>query len=198
MRSIKEHFKQENELREQKEASVQVSVEDDEDFKKIETLNDAWNAEIAKLREVRVKKEKEKREVYILSRLDAKKEREEKLRQHANELVRKEMVGIQYARKSITITVLMTMTNIFLIHRMHARHTFIRKNLMRPLNMLLHIQLISIMLSMQREIFMRDEHQTRMKHQKIKNCSVNRENEPYAHDRNRIKIDTNGKCRKCI
>lgn len=92
MRSLKEHFAKENVMREQKEAAQIVTADFDGVFEAAKALNDAWNAEVAKGREIRLKKEKEERETYILSRLDLKKEREDKARRRADEMVRKEMV----------------------------------------------------------------------------------------------------------
>lgn len=91
-RSLQEHFRQENLLREQREAAIGVSGIDDQDFVYKKALNDAWNAEVAITREIRLKKENAEREEYILSRLDAKKERDDKARQRTDDLVRKEMV----------------------------------------------------------------------------------------------------------
>lgn len=93
MKSLKEHFRQENAMRRQQEEAVQEKVVDDHDFEKIKALNDAWNAKIAKKREIRLKKENEERESFILSRLEAKKEREAALGRAIDERVRKEMVG---------------------------------------------------------------------------------------------------------
>lgn len=95
MRSLIEHFKRENVLREQKEAAKLITADFDGVFDAAKALNDVWNAEVAKGREIRLQKENAERETYILSRLDVKKEREDKARQRTDELVRKEMVCYQ-------------------------------------------------------------------------------------------------------
>lgn len=143
MRSLQEHFRQENVLRAQKETAVVVSGEDDQDFERIKILNDAWNAKVAEAREIRLKKENEERELYILSRLDAKKERDDERRQRVDELVRKEKVCTESLFMCEKIRTNATES----IHRRHPKHTFYRKIWMQPLNMPSPIRSTSILLS---------------------------------------------------
>lgn len=95
MRSLRAFFREETLLREQKLAAVSASDEDDREFEKMKAMADAWNAEIAKTREVRLAKLREERETYILSQLDEKREMDKMARQRADEIIRKEMVCIQ-------------------------------------------------------------------------------------------------------
>lgn len=95
MRSLRQFFKAEALLRKEKLAAVSASDEDDKEYERMKALSDVWNADLAKKREIRWAKSRAERETFILSELDRKREEDEKQRQRADELIRKEVVCIQ-------------------------------------------------------------------------------------------------------
>lgn len=106
MRSLQAHFMQQNALRSEELAAVSISAVEERDFALTAAINDVWNAEVAKNRENRVEKERAERETYILTRLDAMKEREDRERLRVDELVRKEIVcmrlhAVKHARTDL-------------------------------------------------------------------------------------------------
>lgn len=94
MRSLRTYFKQENEMHERERA--QHNIEDaaliEREFMEAKAVSNAWNAESAALRELRLHKERIEREDSILYELDKKREKDEAARKLTDELVRKEMV----------------------------------------------------------------------------------------------------------
>lgn len=62
---------------------------EEEDFAKCAEINDAWNKEIAQMREVRLKEEKEARKLRVLQAIEDKKVRDAKLKEKIEAEVRK-------------------------------------------------------------------------------------------------------------
>lgn len=89
MKSLMQHF--ENEFKKSQVQFDEITINKiaDEDFIQSNLINDEWNMQIAKIREVRLAKEKEERKETILKKLLKKEERDKQREQKIEEHVKK-------------------------------------------------------------------------------------------------------------
>ncbi|XP_017863592.1 PREDICTED: probable 28S ribosomal protein S26, mitochondrial [Drosophila arizonae] len=94
LRSVRQYLREEV-VRQQETSTADHIVltpeQEEAEFQRCVEVNAAWNAKIAKEREVRLAKEREEKVAYVQERLEAGKLREEERRERANERVRYEI-----------------------------------------------------------------------------------------------------------
>ncbi|EDW19072.1 probable 28S ribosomal protein S26, mitochondrial [Drosophila mojavensis] len=94
LRSVRQYLREEV-VRQQETSTADHIVltpeQEEAEFQRCVEVNNAWNAKIAKEREVRLAKEREEKVAYVQERLEAGKLREEERRERANERVRYEI-----------------------------------------------------------------------------------------------------------
>lgn len=70
------------------------SIQDDADFERVSKINDEWNESVAKVRAVRLEKERREMQQQIERNLEEQMEYEEEQRRITNELVLREKVNV--------------------------------------------------------------------------------------------------------
>jgi small subunit ribosomal protein S26 len=90
MNSIRRFFINELEANKEKQAKLETPADEEAEFQRCLALNEQWNLEIAKNRDVRVNEMNEKRREQILKNLEGRVARAETLEQKIEEKVRKQ------------------------------------------------------------------------------------------------------------
>ena len=90
MRSVRAFFRDEVQRKKQIVAQELTPADEEAEFQRISAINDQWNLEISRIRDERLIKENAERAVYIKSRLEAKKVRDQENLAKIEEIVKKE------------------------------------------------------------------------------------------------------------